>query len=54
MKVNNAAFYELMGDYHWYMCGHYWRLQGHMTTPNAYIMELADYHRERYLCYDDL
>lgn len=53
MKVHDEAFYELMGDYHWDMCGHYIDFARRTGYYNQ-SWKPVDYHQKQYAWYDQL
>jgi hypothetical protein len=53
MKVHDEAFYELMGDYHWDMCGYYIGLSKSCRRL-SWSWKPIDYHQKQYARYDQL
>lgn len=52
MKIDNKAFYELMGDYHWDRCGYYWCI--FRGTGDMESIILTQYHQNQGIRYDHL
>ena len=52
MNIKDKVFYKMMGDYHFWECQRYWILRKSIgyCVP---IAELATYHSEKYVEYDN-
>lgn len=58
MNINDEVFYQMMGDYHYYMCGYYWLLYQNLNSVeyvnNQYCVGQASYHHKKYVNYDEV